>query len=182
MAPGHHGVAPDDPSCRDRCTEPLVRDVALGDDEEPGRLLVQPMNQPRSFGPAALGELAAAAHEGVHQRPRPVARSRMDDHAGCLVHHEKVAVLVDDPERDVLALDVAARRCRLRLGDRDQIIGGRPVRGSLADAIDRDVPICDECRRRCPGLAQPGCNQQIQPRARRLASGEGIRRRRPPRS
>ena len=51
----------------------------------------------------------------------------MNDHSGRLVHHEQVGVLVHDPERYILALDVATGRCRRRRGDRDQIFGGGPV-------------------------------------------------------
>lgn len=143
MAPGHHGVAPYYAPCGDRRTEPLVRNVAFGNDQESRGLLVQPMHQPRPFRPAALGEVAATPHEGIDQSSGPVTWSRMDDHSGRLVHHEQVGILVDDPERDVLALNVAARRCRFRLGDPDQIVGCRTIRGALADTVDGDVPICD---------------------------------------
>src|SRR6185437_9373133 len=102
--------------------ESLMRNVALGDYEKTGRFLVQPMDQPCSFRAAPFRELAATAHESVHEGSGPVPRCGVNDHSSSLVDHQEIVVLVDDPERDVLTLDVAARRCRFRLGDRDQII------------------------------------------------------------
>src|SRR6185437_16997044 len=139
MPPGHDGVAPNHSPCGYCRAESLVRDIALGDDQKTGCLLVQAMDQPRPVRPAPLGELAPAAHQRVYESSSPVAGSRVNDHSGSLVDHQEVGVLVHYPERDILALDVAPGRGRSRCRDLDQIVGGGAIGGTLPTPVDRYV-------------------------------------------
>ena len=63
-------------------------------------------------GSAALA--GSRASKAVEQRARPVARGRVDDHAGGLVDDEHVVVLVDDRDRQRLGAVGAALLGRLQ--------------------------------------------------------------------
>ena len=66
-------------------------------------VLVDAVDDAGAYLAADAREAALAVPEqGVHQRAVRVARSRVDDHALGLVHHQKVVVLVHDVQRDVL--------------------------------------------------------------------------------
>ena len=47
---------------------------------------------------------AKAVQQGVHQRPRVIARPRVDHHPSPLVEDDQVAVLMDDLQRQVLCI------------------------------------------------------------------------------
>jgi hypothetical protein len=55
---------------------------------------------------AILLAAGSSADQTVDKRPRRVARRRVDDDAGRLVHDEQVLVLVGDRQRDVLRLQL----------------------------------------------------------------------------
>src|SRR5271165_1400909 len=81
-----------------------MRRVSLGDDEQPGRVLVEPVDDARPPNPADSRQARAAmADQRVDQRAGRMARRRMDDEAGRLVDHDQMLVLIDDFERQVLA-------------------------------------------------------------------------------
>src|SRR6201999_4018051 len=67
-------------------------------------------------GPALAADpaqaLAAMGDEGVDQCPFRIARCRMDHHAGGLVDHDEIVVLIDDVEIHRLALRLGGRRLR----------------------------------------------------------------------
>src|ERR1700722_3843877 len=84
--------------------EALMRGVGFGDDEEPGRVLVEPVHDTGPLDPAdARQARSAMADQRVDQRARRVARRRMDDEPGRLVDHDQMIVLVDHGKFDVLA-------------------------------------------------------------------------------
>ena len=83
-------------------------------------------------GSAALRRIAR--EQGVEHRARPVAGRGMDDHAGRLVDHQDVVVLVHDGERQRLGAIGAALRRRLQRDAMrwptrtrcDGLVGGEP--------------------------------------------------------
>ena len=100
---------------------------------------------PGRFTPPMPGQaLAAMGDERVDQRARIVPRRRMHHEPGRLVDDDEVVVLVDDGERDRLALRLRRRgrrhderdarpACSLRPGSSDR----RPVDRHLAVADER---------------------------------------------
>src|SRR4051812_14263370 len=87
VSPGHHRVAPLDPPGGDGAAQKPVGAVRLGDDKEPGGLLVEPVDHTRAFGVAFLRQLSAPAEQGVDQRAAPVPRGGVHPHPGRLVYH-----------------------------------------------------------------------------------------------
>ena len=86
--------------------ESLMGGVGLGDNEEPGRVLVQPVDDAGTPDPADPRKARAAmADQRVDQRALGMAGRRMDDETGRFVDHDQVLVLEHDRERHVLALE-----------------------------------------------------------------------------
>ena len=122
--------------------QPPMRRVGLGDHQQPRRVLVQPMHDPRPLDPAdARQRRAAMADQRIDQRAAGVAGSRVGDEPRGLVDDHEVAVLVDDVERNILA-----RRRRLHKLGRVERDHGRPRR-ACARACRR--------RRRRPAPRRP---------------------------
>ena len=78
-----------------------MRLLRAGDDEEPGGVAVEPVDDPR----AVLLPTPGPPDETVDERSAAVARSRVHDDPGRLVDDEQVLVLVGDAEVDLLALE-----------------------------------------------------------------------------
>ena len=86
-----------------------MRRLGLGDDHDAGGVLVQPVHDAGAAFAADAGEaVAAMGDEGVDQRAVRVAGGGVDDQAGGLVQHQQIGVLVEDGERQVLALSGVA--------------------------------------------------------------------------
>ncbi len=96
----------------DRMVEKLlcqrdVRPLVLGHDKQTRRILVDTMHQ--SGAHVALTEhrqMLQVERKSVDQRARIVAEARVHDHAGGLVDHQKIVVLVYDVERNILRDDL----------------------------------------------------------------------------
>ena len=87
-------------NCADK---PFVRDVGLGDDQQPRRVLVDAVDDARPRDAADPGQPPRAmVEQRVDQGAVEIARGGMDDHAGGLVDDDQMIVLEDDVERDVL--------------------------------------------------------------------------------
>src|SRR5216683_6213014 len=81
----------------------MVRDLGLGDDHQPARILVEAMHDPRPSDPADAGQTRAAmAEQGVDESTVRVSRGGMDDHAGRLVDDDQMCILEAHIERDRL--------------------------------------------------------------------------------
>ena len=148
--------------------QPFVGDIGLGDDQQPGRVLVDAVDDARPRDAADPRQAAAAmVEQGVDQRPVAIAGGRMDDQPGRLVDDQQMLVLEDDGERDVLRLVVR----RLRLGDRqlERLVAldlGRRVANRLAVASGR----------RCgsaPSAARATASARPRPARGRAASRRG---------
>ena len=85
----------------------LVRRIVLRDDHHARRALVQAMHDARTQLAADAAEIGDVVEQRVDQRARVVARRRVHDHAGGLVHDDDVGVLVEDGERQILGHDLA---------------------------------------------------------------------------
>ena len=87
-----------------------MRAVVLGDHHQPGRVLVEPVHDAGPAHPADAGQAGAAmGDQRVDQRAGLVAGRRMHHEALRLVDDDDVVVLVDDIERDILALGLRRR-------------------------------------------------------------------------
>src|SRR5207248_7897202 len=69
-----------------------LRDVRLRDDDHSARVLVEPMDDPRSTGLTA-GPRAHPSEHRIHEGPGLVTVRGMDDETGGLVHDDDVLVL-----------------------------------------------------------------------------------------
>ena len=111
IVPGErrHIPEPASPCGRGRRTasaSPLMRGVGLGDDDQPGGVLVEPVDDARPLHAAdARQRLAAMADQRIDQRAVGMAGRRMDDEPRRLVDDDEMLVLEDDVERNVLAGD-----------------------------------------------------------------------------
>ena len=131
----------------DRLRQPRVRERSAGDDQQPARILVEPMDNAR---PRQQGEVGVVVQECVLERRPGVAGAGMHDQAGRLIEHDHGLVLVDDLEVDGLG-----RHLNLGLLERldahhfpapDQVPGAR------LDAVDKHPPGLDP-------VLQPGSGE-----------------------
>ncbi len=93
MAPHERRVHALDGAPLDRARESPVREVALRDHQQAGRVAIQPVHDAGSAFRRSAGELGPAAHQHVHQRVVPVAGTGMHDQARRLVEHREMLVL-----------------------------------------------------------------------------------------
>ncbi len=88
--------------------EAAMRLVGLGHDQKPARVLVETVDDAGPRDAADAGEARAAmGDERIDEGLVGVAGARMDDEAGRLVDDDERVVLIDDVERDRLALRAA---------------------------------------------------------------------------
>ena len=126
--------------------EALMGAVVLGDHQEAGRVLVEPMHDARPLHAADAGEaVAAMGDERVDQRAGLVARRPgWTTRPGGLVDDDEVVVLVDDGERDRLA-PAASRRPAAGTSSATSA-PARDLRAGIAhrDAVDGDAALPDQ--------------------------------------
>ena len=159
-------IAPVDAVLRELRGEPFMGDVGLGDDQQPGRILVDPVDDPRPRHPADAAEPPGAmVEQGIDQSAVEIARRGMDDHARRLVDDQQMIVLEDDLERDVLRL--VMRRLRLGDGDLDRSPASAFTAGSRTGAP-------------CGPRTAAAADQRLQPLARQGRHGGGQRPVEPP--
>ena len=135
--------------------------LAASDDEQPGRVAVQPVDDPR----APFVATGDAGGERLRERPGSMAPRGMHDHAGRLVDHQQVLVLVGDRERRLRNLglgDGAARGSHRHALARRHGVPLRP-----RDAVHQHQPVVDQPLR---SGARPGVagEEDIEPLARRV--------------
>ena len=133
----------------------IVGALGLGQDDEPGRALVEPVDDAGAPRPAHARHAGGMRERRGGERPRRLAGARMRDHAGVLVHHEDVLVLEDDAQRDRLGRHLLGRK-RWNLG-RDRLARAEPMRGLRRPPVDRGHPLVDQ-------LPDPGARQLGQAR------------------
>ena len=89
-------------------SESVMSCVAFRHNQKAGRILVDPMNDPRPLCAADTRQaIAAMVHQRIDQRPRGRAGCRMHDHARRLVDDDQMIILEDDIKRDVFGQQIA---------------------------------------------------------------------------
>ena len=146
--------------------QPLVREVVLGDDQQPRRVLVDAVDDPGPRDPADPAQRSAAmVEQRIDHRPVAIARGGVDDEPGGLVDDEQMLVLIDDAELDLLRLVVRG------LGG-----GDGEGEGLVALHLDRRV-----AHREPVGAGQrAGLGQHLEPFARQRRHAVGKRAVEPP--
>ena len=117
----HSSVFSSEGMSLDLLCQGMMRGVRLGDDQEPARILVDPVHDAGTHIAVDAGKAPAAVmQQGVDQRPVRVPRRRMHNHPARLVDHKKVLVLETHVQRDILRRRFD--RTKLRLSDADACI------------------------------------------------------------
>ena len=117
--------------------------VVLGDDHEPGCVLVEAVDDAWADGAANALQVGTVGEHGIDERAVRVSWRRVDGQPGRLVHYEKVVVFVDDGKRYVLRFKLAWRRFGHSHDDRLPL---SRLRGRLGGtAIQDSVAFADEC-------------------------------------
>ncbi len=98
VAPRDGQVAAADTTLAQRVRQPSVSLVVLGDQQQPRRILVQAVHDPRAQHPADSREVIHLVEQRVYQSTRAVAGRRMHHHPCRLVQDQQVRVLVQDVE------------------------------------------------------------------------------------
>jgi len=131
--------------------EPPIRLRRPGDDHQPRRVPVEPVDDPR---PVGLVSPRRVPEQRVDEGPGRVSRPRVDGDAGRLVDDQQMLVLVGDPEIQLLADE----RRRLGRGQLDALSRLDPVRLRPLLAVDEDVSRVQQALRRCARAdrVQPG--------------------------
>lgn len=144
--------------------EPAVRLFASRDDEEAGRVTVEPVDDARSLGLAAGRSMRG---ERLDERARRATRPGMHDQPGGLVHHQKVLILVGDPQ--AVRCRAHGRLCSRRAVDLQLLPTLEPVALGPRTTVEPDSP----ARHQPLGLAtradlrEPG-QEAVEALARRL--------------
>lgn len=160
MTPRHQRVSSHDtPSGYGRAQQ-SVRTVRFGDDQQPGRLLVEAVDHTGPLGLTLGRKGAPPAQESVYEGPAPVPRGGMNHHPGGLVHDQQRLVFVDDTDGNVFP----GYRPFLDFGDVDAnyLARFRAVAGLFAPPIDQYVPLSDQSRRLGTRELGPMGNKQIE--------------------
>jgi hypothetical protein len=111
---------------------------STGHDDEAARVQIESMNDAWADGIIAPGN--GSPEECMHERPTSVARARMRRHAGRLLRHQKVLVLVVNRDGRVVGDEVIEQGLgRWRLGPDDLTRTQQVALGDLC-AVDSDRP------------------------------------------
>ena len=115
-----------------------VGGVVFGGDEQTGGFAVKPMDDSGSVGCASGGESAfAMMQEGGREGSGRAAGSGMDVHAGGLVDHEDVLVLMEDIEGKILGRDIPGSGGGDPDGDGG--FGGELIAGVDGFSVEKDA-------------------------------------------
>ena len=110
-----------------------MRGIGLGDDQQPRRILVDPVDNAGPRDPANAGEATVAMMEqGVDHRSIVITGGRMDDHSGGFIDDEQMIILEHELNGDVLRYNVRNRWRLNGYAERRALLGfGRRVSGEL---------------------------------------------------
>ena len=145
-APDERGVRALELARADQLLQQRVRLRRAGDDEQPGRVAVEPVHDP---GPVVVvSPLRAVREQALHERAGARRPGRVDDEPGRLVDDEQVLVLPDDRDVQHLGLQLG----RLRDLRRDLLPALEPEALGPGLAVDEDGAARDQPLGEGPGL------------------------------
>ena len=113
------------------------------------------MDDPRTLFAADAAQIVDVVEQRVHQRAAGMAGRRMDHHPGRLVDHHEIAILVDDPQREILGFHSRRDRFGHLQGDDlsslDRLVRlGRPPRDLHAPVLDQPLDLGSRSASRAP--------------------------------
>ncbi len=117
--------------------------VVLSDNQQPGGVPVESVDDPWFEWTRHRGETRSVGQEGIDQRAGRMARGRVDDQPGRFVDHEEPIVLVKNMKRDRLRLEVQ-RRSRWWNLEKDLLPRRNPMRGLRRPSINLDAPLLEQ--------------------------------------
>ena len=148
-------LAPQPPRGKQRLQAPVDR-IALGDDEQPGGVAVEPVDDP---GPDGVLPTGRAPRERLRQRPGDVAPGGVDDDSRRLVDDQQAVVLVGDPE--INALDDRPDPSGAREPDLDELAGPDHVPLGPALPVHQHIVCVDQALGAGAG-AEWRCQESVQ--------------------
>ena len=105
-------IAPLDVMRSKQLGEPFVRCVAFGDDQQPGCILIDAVDDARTLHAADAREFSVAmVEQRIHQRAVCVPRSRVDNESHWLVDDNQVIVLKNNIQPNILRLCLVGSGC-----------------------------------------------------------------------
>ncbi len=111
------------------------------DDEAAGGFLVETMDDAKTRHPP---QFRIPIKQGVLQRAVPVSGAGVDEHPGGLVQHQKVAILDQNIERQVLGRMILRRRLEIFQHQRHLLLSAQPVALRRRVTIDTHAPATNE--------------------------------------
>ena len=153
-----------------RLAQRSMHGFRTGDQQQPGRVAVEPMDDAGPLGVAAGG---ATCGQRLRQRPGAVSGGRVHDHAGRLVDDQQVLVLPGNAKRRRLAL--LRRRRLLGLVDVDRLAARQDVALGPRPAVDQHAAGLDQALRPC-ARAQRSGEECVEPLAGGVRRGRQAHR------
>src|SRR5689334_4818665 len=83
-------------------TQLRMRNIIFSDQQEPGRLLVEPVYDARTALTTHIRQILKVKHERVCNRSSSGARPRMDDHSGRFLNDGQISIFEVNLERNLL--------------------------------------------------------------------------------
>ena len=153
-----------DATCLELRHQRLLRRVVLGDDEQPGRVAIQPMDDARARDAGDRAVRPGSRQQPVDQRAAPVSRRRVDDEPRGLVDDEDVGVLVrgDDLDRRV-GLEVVGRHGFGDVEDHHGFARHDAIRAKPPSLAVDQPPIGDQALHERPRQARPVGDEPVDP-------------------
>ena len=157
MARAYRQIAAMDRMVGELSRQPLMRRIGLGAHQQPGRVLVDPMDDTGPLHPVDPRQPAPAmVEQRIDQRTVAVSRRRVDHHPRRLVDDDQMLVLEHDFERNVLRLEVEGSERGKGDGESHALChsgaGGGCNRAPQGDGPVRDQPLDPFARKvRCLG-------------------------------
>src|SRR5437762_8628381 len=127
----------------DCAREPAVREIGLRDDQQSGRVAIEPVHDAGAAFRGTSRKLGAPPHQHIYLRVVPMTWPRMADETGGFVEDGEVLVFKDEPQ------------LRVRRGERP--------RRFLFRELHRDLD---------PGLEHRGCTQRLAARGHAFIGDE----------
>ena len=131
-----------DATLRKLLGEQSVRAIMLGHDHAAARFLIEPMHNARPQLTADAAKIIAMMEQCIDQRAIRIPCRRMHDQARRFVDHNKMLILIEHGQRNVLRHDLRAHR--LRNGDLNLIAHLHLCAGLQDLAIHSDAPLLDQ--------------------------------------